>query len=141
IPDAILKKPGPLTGAERAEMERHTVLGEALLSSAAFFDTARLIARAHHENFDGTGYPDRRRGDDIPLAARIVRIADVFDALTSNRVYKDAWPMEEALAQIRAGAGQAFDPELVELFIDLVTRGVVGPGSGDQAGLAAFSNE
>ncbi len=124
IPDSILKKPGPLTPDERSLMEEHTTLGEGLLSNAEFFDTARLIARGHHENFDGSGYPDGVPGESIPLPARIVRVADVFDALTSPRVYKEAWSVDRALAELRSGSGTVFDPDLVALFCRLVGEGL-----------------
>lgn len=123
VPDEILKKPGPLTPAERRQMEVHTVAGERILSRKPFFDLARQIARHHHENWDGTGYPDRLAGDAIALPARIVRLADVFDALASQRVYKPPWPPAEAVQAINAGVGRLFDPQLVAAFQRLVDSG------------------
>ncbi len=116
VPDVILKKPGPLDAQERATVEQHTVWGERILADRPFFRVARLIARSHHENFDGSGYPDAHRHDEIPMPARIVHIVDVFDALTNLRAYKAAWPFEKAMAEVRAGRGTMFDPDLVDVF-------------------------
>ena len=132
VRDAILKKPGPLTAAERAEMETHTVAGERILADRPFFETARAIARHHHENWDGSGYPDRLAGTAIPLAARITHVADVFDALASPRVYKDAWPPARAIAAVRAGAGRLFDPEVITAFDRLVAAGAIPNGAGSR---------
>ena len=123
VPDEILKKPGPLTPAERRQMEVHPVAGERILSRKPFFDVARQIARSHQENWDGTGYPDRLAGAAIALPARIVRLADVFDALASQRVYKPPWPPAEAVQAINAGVGRLFDPQLVAAFLRLVDSG------------------
>ncbi len=119
IPDGILKKPGPLTPEERKLMEQHTIFGERILSKRRFFDASRMIARSHHENWDGSGYPDGLAGETIPLPARIVHLVDVFDALTSKRVYKDAWSLDEALAEIERCCGRMFDPGLVRVFLPL----------------------
>ena len=118
-PDLILKKPGPLTPDERRTMETHTVTGERIISQDAFFATARAIARHHHENWDGSGYPDRLAKDAIPLPARIVHLVDVYDALTSTRPYKISWTPQRALESIRTSAGTMFDPDLVETFLKL----------------------
>lgn len=123
IPDEILHKPGPLTATERAAMEAHTTVGEGILSTKPFFDTARRIARHHHERWDGKGYPDRLAQESIPLAARIVHIVDVYDALRSKRVYKPAWPMEKVRAELMAEAGKSFDPRLVRVFEGLLSQG------------------
>ena len=125
VPDHILKKPGPLTADERAEMQKHTTTGEAILSPRPFFALARQIARSHHENFDGSGYPEGLSGTAIPLEARIVRAVDVFDALTSHRVYKPAWPLDRAAAEIRAGSGRDFDPEIAAALVALHESGNV----------------
>jgi putative two-component system response regulator len=123
IDDAILRKPGPLTPEEFEQIKQHTVIGgdilvrtAAELSSADYVQMAAVIARHHHERFDGTGYPDGLTGTEIPLAARIVCVADVFDALTSDRVYRKAMPADEASAIIEQGAGSHFDPAIVEAF-------------------------
>jgi putative nucleotidyltransferase with HDIG domain len=126
VPDHILKKPGPLTPAERVEIEAHTVIGEQILSEAPFFARSRRIARSHHENWDGTGYPDRSVGNEIPVEARIVHLADVFDALTSPRVYKHAWKAADAAGVVRESRGLMFDPEIVNAFESLFARGAIG---------------
>ncbi len=117
VPDSILLKPGPLTPEERLVMERHTYEGaailkkaEALLTGSRQFRLAGDIAAYHHERWDGRGYPEGLAADRIPLAARIVSVADVFDALTAERPYKPAWSREEALAYVLAHAGTQFDP-------------------------------
>jgi HD-GYP domain-containing protein (c-di-GMP phosphodiesterase class II) len=125
VPDSILKKPGPLTQEEWGVMREHTIAGERILSEKPFFTHARKIARSHHENWDGSGYPDATSGDRIPMEARIVHLADVYDALTSPRVYKAAWQPTEAADFIRESRGQMFDPELVLVFDDLVKSGKV----------------
>lgn len=123
VPDEILKKPGQLTEEERRTMELHTIVGERMLPDKPFFRSARQIARSHHENWDGGGYPDQLVGEAIPLAARIVHIVDVYDALTSERVYKDAVPASDALRHVQSAAARAFDPRLVLHFTDLQQRG------------------
>lgn len=114
VPDAILQKPGPLTPDERATMQGHTISGERIIADSGFFTRARQIARSHHENWDGTGYPDGTVGAAIPMEARIVHVVDVYDALTSKRSYKAAWSAGQALAELKKGAGRMFEPELVE---------------------------
>ncbi|TXD86423.1 HD domain-containing protein, partial [Mitsuaria sp. TWR114] len=124
IPDAILQKPGPLTEAEWMVMRRHPAIGAEILGDQAtgLLGMARRIALAHHEKWDGSGYPEGLAGESIPQDARIVAIADVFDALTSIRPYKPAWPVEQAVAHLRAQAGRHFDPALVELFIGVLPQ-------------------
>ena len=126
ISDLILKKPGRLDPDERKEMERHSAMGAQLFSDARWdMDTlARDIALHHHQKWDGTGYtgdPNHpaRSGTDIPLGARLVAVADVFDALVSRRSYKEPWPVEDALALIREQSGKHFDPEIVEAFMEI----------------------
>lgn len=118
IPDDILLKPGRLDEREWALMKTHARIGHDILarSDAPLFRLASQIALRHHERWDGRGYPDGLAGQDIPEAARIVALADVFDALTMKRPYKDAWPVERALGALRAEAGRHFEPRLVELF-------------------------
>jgi putative two-component system response regulator len=115
VPDAVLRKPGPLDAAERAQMQTHTLAGARILAGgrAESIRMAEQIALAHHERWDGSGYPRGLRAEEIPLAARIVAVADVFDALAHDRPYRGAWPEERALAEIRAGAGTHFDPRVV----------------------------
>jgi len=125
VPDAILKKPGPLTAEERREIEKHTGWGDELLSESEEFTAAREVARHHHERWDGSGYPDGLAGEGIPLAARIVAVADVYDALISERPYKRAWPPEEAIAEIRKMSGGHFDPAIVKAFVQLFDTNVL----------------
>ncbi|HKQ47461.1 MAG TPA: HD domain-containing phosphohydrolase [Phycisphaerae bacterium] len=127
VPDHILKKPGPLDKTERTEMMLHCITGERILSKKPFFETARQIARSHHENWDGSGYPDGLRGEAIPLPARIVHLADVFDALTSARVYKPPWPPDKAVTAITEGGGTQFDPSVVSAFKALVDTNRFNP--------------
>jgi len=103
-------------------IRQHPVWGEELVSGTEGFALARTIARSHHENWDGSGYPDGRAGEDIPLAARIVRLVDVYDALRSNCPYKAAWPVERALDEMRVMRGRSFDPDLTEIFLELASR-------------------
>jgi putative nucleotidyltransferase with HDIG domain len=120
VPDRILLKPGPLSIEEWAIMRRHPVWGAEILAQGEGFEVARRIARWHHENVDGSGYPDGLRGERIPLEARIVKIADAFDAMTHARPYKPARAIEWALEELARYAGTQFDPELARLFIDQV---------------------
>lgn len=121
IPDSILTKPGRLTEEEFSVMRSHTTIGAKILAGgrSELMVAAEAIARAHHERWDGHGYPDGLAGDAIPMVARIVAIADVYDALTHHRQYRDAWPPERAVEEIRAGAGTHFDPDLVGAFTAL----------------------
>jgi len=125
IPDSILKKPGNLSESEARLMQNHTVKGEEILSGTQFFKTAREIARWHHEKFDGSGYPDRLEEYSIPLPARITSVADVFDALTTKRVYKDAWKEKDAHEYIIKLSGKDFDPMVVDAFDKLFQEGVI----------------
>ncbi len=119
VPDHLLSKNGPLTDDEWVLVKQHTIWGERILGSSDGFELARVICRSHHENWNGSGYPDGLRGDRIPLSARIVRLADVFDALRSERPYKQAWAMERCLEEIMAGAGKLFDPDLTKELVAL----------------------
>jgi len=118
IADAILGKPGKLTTEEFRTMREHVTIGARILEngSSELIRTAELIAQSHHERWDGTGYPDRLSGTDIPIEARVVAIADVFDALCSERPYKPAWPIDKAYAEIVACSGSHFDPACVAAF-------------------------
>jgi len=121
-PDMILLKPGKLTPEEFAVMKQHATIGWEILrgSAAPTLQVAAEIAHTHHEKFDGSGYPRGLSGEDIPLFGRIVAIADVFDALTSERPYKHAWPVEDAVANLKENAGSHFDPALIEVFIAIL---------------------
>ena len=118
IPDSILLKAGKLDAVENAVMRQHTTIGHAILadSTSTLLQRAAEIALTHHEKFDGSGYPRGLKEHDIPMSGRICAISDVFDALTSVRPYKEAWPVEAAIAEIARGAGQHFDPWLAKAF-------------------------
>jgi len=124
IPDAILLKPGRFTPEEFEIMKRHTTIGAETLQAALdhypgakFLRMARDIALTHHEKFDGSGYPQGLAGKEIPLCGRIVAVANVYDALTTKRVYKDAFPHEQAVQMIGEQAGRHFDPQIVDAFL------------------------
>lgn len=121
IPDSVLLKPGALDPKEWAVMRSHPQVGADIIGEhhTAMLQMARTIALTHHEKWDGSGYPQGLVGRDIPLEARIVAVADVFDALTTVRPYKQAWSVDDALAYLREQAGRHFDPELVEHFLQL----------------------
>lgn len=120
IPDAILNKPGKLTAQEWDIMKTHTTLGYDMLktSSRKVMQTGAIIARDHHEKWSGGGYPANRRGDEIHIFGRITAVADVFDALGSERCYKSAWPLDDILALMRSERGGHFQPELVDILLD-----------------------
>ena len=124
IPDAVLRKPGPLDADEWATMRRHPEIGAEIIGEypSGVLQLAREIALAHHEKWDGSGYPRGLAGEAIPVSARIVAIADVFDALTTRRPYKEPWPVQEAMNHIAAQAGKHFDPALVALFAPLLPQ-------------------
>ena len=124
IPDAVLRKPGPLDAAEWDTMRRHPEIGAEIIGEypSGVLQLAREIALAHHEKWDGSGYPRDLAGEAIPVSARIVAIADVFDALTTRRPYKEPWPVQEAMNHIAAQAGKHFDPALVALFAPLLPQ-------------------
>ncbi|WP_146066929.1 HD-GYP domain-containing protein, partial [Candidatus Venteria ishoeyi] len=119
IPDAILRKPGKLDDTEWTIMKQHPEIGANILKGdTPLQHMARDIALYHHEKWDGSGYPQGLAGTQITLAARIVAVADVFDALTTVRPYKAAWPVEKAVEFMQKQAGQHFDPDLVRLFLN-----------------------
>ena len=129
ISDAILNKPGKLTPEEFEIMKKHSEYGGQIIlktmgniEEKEYCDIALNIARHHHERFDGTGYPDGLKGEEIPLEARIMALADVYDALVSERVYKQAYPHDEAKQIILDGSGTQFDPDLVPLFLDCIEK-------------------
>jgi putative two-component system response regulator len=121
IPDTILLKPGRLTDEEFKIIKLHTIIGGKILTGTTLplLELAREIAMSHHEKWDGSGYPGGLKGEDIPLSGRVVAITDVFDALTSNRVYKTAWPMEKALDFIKEQKGRHFDPDVADAFFSI----------------------
>ena len=120
IPDAILFKRGALDAEEKKVMESHTLIGGRILadSPSALMQQGQVVALSHHERWDGTGYPRRLRGEQIPIAGRICAVVDVFDAMTTDRPYRSAFPPDEALETMRQGRGAHFDPRLLDLFMD-----------------------
>jgi putative two-component system response regulator len=121
IGDDILLKPGPLTDEERASMQRHSAIGHNILAGGQsdLMKMAATIAWTHHERFDGTGYPRGIVGAEIPMEGRAAAVADVFDALISDRVYRPALALDEAIAIIRQGRGTHFDPQILDVFLEL----------------------
>lgn len=124
-PDDILGAPHELSVDQFDVIKQHCIDGEAMLGGANFFSTGRAVARQHHERWDGTGYPDGKRGEEISLAARIVAVADVFDALTSKRPYKEAWSSDRGITAIEVDSGKHFDPAVVEAFVSLYREGSI----------------
>lgn len=114
--DGSLKKPGALTADERRELEQHAAIGAEIVERLSAYKPSVAVIRHHHERWDGTGYPDGLEGERIPLGSRIIAVADAFDAMTSDRVYRAALTPEVAFAELRKGAGTQFDPQIVELF-------------------------
>ncbi|NNJ08821.1 PAS domain S-box protein [Chloroflexales bacterium ZM16-3] len=123
VPDAILNKTGPLTDEERAVIQRHPTDAYHILAPIAYLSPALDIPLAHHERWDGSGYPAGLRGEDIPFAARIFAVVDVWDALTNDRPYREAWDTERALGYLQEHAGKLFDPQVVHAFTTLVGKG------------------
>jgi putative two-component system response regulator len=118
----VLLQAGELSVEDRAVMRRHTAVGGAILSgsSSPVMRMAEEIALTHHERWDGSGYPQGLRGEDIPLPGRICAVCDVFDALLSDRPYKEPWPVQEALGELRRERGRQFDPAVVDAFLSIV---------------------
>lgn len=124
IPDSILLKPGPLTDEEWTLMRSHVQLGVSMLVGIPFLKRALDIPRAHHEKWDGSGYPNRLKGKQIPLAARVFAVIDVWDALSYDRPYRGAWPQEKVVAYLKDQSGKHFDPEVLEAFLKMLGEGV-----------------
>jgi HD-GYP domain-containing protein (c-di-GMP phosphodiesterase class II) len=123
VSDAILRKRGRLTADELAQVREHPLLGERIVAQVSYLNgIARQVIGAHHERWNGSGYPRRLEADRIPLPARIFALADVYDAMTSDQPYRDAFPIEVVLDHIESGSGTQFDPELVEPFLTLVAE-------------------
>jgi HD-GYP domain-containing protein (c-di-GMP phosphodiesterase class II) len=118
IPDSILLKKGPLTEEERAIMKKHPDYAWELLNPIQFLRPALTIPKFHHEKWDGSGYPYGLKGEEIPLEARIFAVVDVWDALSSNRAYRPAWPLDKTLDYLRSESGKHFDPKVVDVFLD-----------------------
>ena len=119
VPDSVLRKAGPLTNPEWEEMRRHPVTGYEILRKVDDFKEIAVLVRHHHERWDGRGYPDGLRGDQIPISAQVVAMADVYDALVSKRVYKDAYAPDVAVQMILHGDCGAFNPLLLDCLTDL----------------------
>jgi response regulator RpfG family c-di-GMP phosphodiesterase len=119
IPDSILLKPGPLTADERLAIETHADIGYEMLrdSGSSVLDLAAVIARTHHEKFDGSGYPRGLAGADIPIEGRIAAVADVFDALTCDRAYRQAWSLESTISWMTSERGKHFDPNVLDALL------------------------
>ena len=122
IPESVLNKPGPLTAAEWRVMRTHPIIGYQLVADIPFLRTAALVVRCHHEMFDGTGYPAGLKKEEIPLAARVFSVVDAFDAMTADRPYRAALPVEAAVEELQKMAGTQFDPEVVRIFAPLSER-------------------
>jgi putative nucleotidyltransferase with HDIG domain len=127
VPDAVLHKTGPLTPEERAIMETHAARGAELLQRYANFTRGVAVVRHHHERWDGQGYPDRLRGTEIPLGARVVAVADSFDAMTSDRPYRQGIPAQQALDILRAGRWEQWDGTVVDAFLRSIAERVAAP--------------
>lgn len=123
IPDHILSKQGPLTYDEKKIMEKHTVYAKEILSPISFLNPASIISYCHHERWDGWGYPQGLRGDEIPLPARLFAIVDQWDALHSERPYRKAWPEERIISYLKDNSGKCFDPRVVDAFMRVVGQG------------------
>ena len=128
IPDRLLHKPGPLTPNEYDAVKQHAIIGADLLSAFSFAGPLAHVVRHHHENWDGGGYPDGRSHYDIPVGARILAIADCYDALTSHRPYRRALSHDSAIAMIYERRGTMFDPEFTDAFLQIVWQ--LRPASG-----------
>jgi len=119
VPEAVLRKPGPLDADEWTLMRRHPVIGAQIVAPFEFFASGAQMVRHHHERLDGSGYPDGLAGNAIPLGARIIAVADVYDALTSDRPYRNALPHAVAVATLARDAGRTLDAEIVAVFVDV----------------------
>ena len=129
IPDAILNKPSKLTEEEYERMKSHVTLGAEILKDFTLVDNASEGAKYHHERYDGTGYPEGLAGKEIPLYGRIIAIADAFDAMTANRVYRKRMPFEKVMSELHNGRGTQFDPELLDMFLELIENGDIDTAS------------
>jgi ribonuclease P protein subunit RPR2 len=122
IPERILNKPGPLSAAEWRVMRTHPLIGYQMIAGIPFLKNAAMVVRSHHEMFDGSGYPQGLRGEEISLPARVFAVCDAFDAMTTDRPYRAALPVERAIAEIERMAGTQFDPDVCRAFVPLCER-------------------
>jgi putative nucleotidyltransferase with HDIG domain len=120
VPDLVLQKPGPLTRDEYERVKEHAIIGADILTAAAFPSSLALIVRHHHENWDGTGYPDRLRGQAIPVGARVLAVVDCYDALTSDRPYRRALSHDSAVAMIHERRATMYDAEIADAFLRII---------------------
>ena len=133
VPDSVLNKPGRLTDDEFDLMKQHTVVGGEIIKDLSMIPGVIIGARYHHERYDGTGYPEKLKGEDIPYIARIIAVADAYDAMTSNRIYRKHLTKEQVLSELEKGAGTQFDPDIVNTMIDLLRTGGIDNLSPDMA--------
>jgi putative nucleotidyltransferase with HDIG domain len=131
--DGSLKKPAELSPEERREIEQHPAIGAEIVSRLEAYTQSVDTIRHHHERWDGTGYPDGLKGERIPLGSRIIAVADAFDAMTSDRVYRAALSVDEAIAELRKGRGTQFDPQIVDLFETALANRSQSTGPQDEA--------
>jgi putative nucleotidyltransferase with HDIG domain len=122
IPDRLLQKPGPLTPDEYTQVKQHAILGADILSAMAFPAPLAQIVRHHHENWDGTGYPDGLRGEAIPIGARVLAIVDCYDALTSDRPYRRSLPHDRAMAMMLERRGTMYEPAIADAFLRIIAE-------------------
>jgi putative two-component system response regulator len=127
VSEAILRKPGPLTVEEMQQMRQHPVIGARLIRQMRFAREVAPIVRGHHEWWNGAGYPDGLRGEEIPIGARIITIVDAYDAMTTDRPYRAALTDEQAIQRLQQGSGTQFDPDLLDVFFGLLSRGELSP--------------
>ena len=133
VPDSVLKKPGRLTDEEFGLMKQHTVVGSEIIKDINSIPGVVIGARYHHERYDGRGYPDGLKGEEIPFIARIIAVADAFDAMTSNRIYRKHLTTEQVFSELEKGAGSQFDPVIAQLLIDMLKSGAMKNLSPDMA--------
>lgn len=136
IPDAVLNKPSRLTDEEYEIMKSHVLIGGDILKDFTIVQDVADGARYHHERYDGKGYAKGLKGEEIPLNARIIGIADAFDAMTSNRVYRQKMDMDYVLSELRKGSGTQFDPNIVKIMISLIEEGIIDPSKRYEGGEA-----
>jgi HD-GYP domain-containing protein (c-di-GMP phosphodiesterase class II) len=137
IPETILSKPGPLDQEEWEFIRRHTEIGERIVTAAPSLAHTGELIRSHHERYDGSGYPDRLAGEDIPFGASILAVCDAFGAMTKERPYSDAITIAEALSELRRCSGSHFHPRVVDAFCKLIEHPEHAPGPADQIAPAA----
>ena len=141
VPDSVLKKPGRLTDEEFGMMKLHTVVGSEIIKDINSIPGVVIGARYHHERYDGHGYPDGLKGEEIPFIARIIAVADAFDAMTSNRIYRKHLSTEQVLSELEKGAGSQFDPQIANLLVDMLKSGAIKNLSPDMADETAKDSE